>query len=334
VTTRSIVLRVFGGLVVLGLLALALHTGNWGRAIQAALQINPAVLVVALGFTVVSLLITGIIWGRVLWCLGHAAPVSVGVTVFAASGLASYLGAGFGAMAQCLVLLRRRGVCAGRTALLMTIATIICFSGSMLWAPCGALLLAAPAAVHALPMAGSDTRLLAMIAMAVTGSGSLLALWLLTLTPKLRGRWRLARFAVDPAAPLLRINFHQLLMLVPPAGLAWLLGSVPLWLLLRADAPHAAVSLPLAIAMQALADAIGSMAFFMPNGLGARDGVLVALLVGVAGVPLPIAASLAVLVRLADPAGKAVLLLGATATNRISARVRQSPEGHALALAS
>jgi hypothetical protein len=325
---------VLAGLVVLGLLAFALHTGNWGRAIQAALQINPAILAVALGFTVVSLLITGMIWSRVLWCLGHAAPMSVGVTVFAASGLASYLGAGFGAMAQCLLLLRRRGVCAGRTALLMSIATIICFSGSMLWAPCGALLLGAPAAIHALPMSGSNTRLLAMIAMATTGLGSVFALWLLTLTPRLRGRWRIARFAVDPGAPLLRINFHQLLMLIPPAGFAWLLGAVPLWLLLHADAPHAAVSLPMAIAMQALADAIGSMAFFMPNGLGARDGVLVALLVGVAGVPLPVAASLAILVRLADPAGKSVLLLGAAAITRISARLRRSSARRVLALAS
>jgi hypothetical protein len=316
------------------LLAFALRTGNWGRAIEAALQINPAVLALALAFTVISLLITGMIWGRVLWCLGHAAPVSVGVKVFAAAGLAAYLGAGIGAMGQCLLLLRRRGVCAGRAALLMTIGTIVCFAGSMLWAPCGALLLDAPAAIHALPGLGGNTRLIAMIAMAVTGLGSVLALWLITLTPRLRGRWRIARFAVDPAAPLLRINFHQLLILIPPAALAWLVGAVPLWLLLRADAPHAAVSLPTVIAMQALADAIGSMAFFMPNGLGAREGVLVALLVGVAHVPLPVAASLAVLVRVADPAGKAVLLIGAHTASRISARVSQRPESEALALAS
>jgi hypothetical protein len=70
------------------------------------------------------------------------------------------------------------------------------------------------------------------------------------------------------------------------------------------------------------------------KGLGAREGVLVALLVGVAHVPLPVAASLAVLVRVADPAGKAVLLIGAHAASRISARVSQRPESEALALAS
>ena len=313
-------IRVPVGLVCIGLLVLALRSGGWSRAAQAALHVSPTALALALAVTVVSMVISGVVWARVLWCLGHPVPVTVGITVYAATGLAAYLGAGAGALGQCLWLLHRRGVCAGRAAMLLAIATMIGFCGSMLWAPCGAALLAAPAALHALPALGSHARLIAVIAMAVCAAGTLSLLWLITLMPRLGPRWRIPRFAADPSAPLLRLNLHQLLALIPLAGLAWLVGAGSLWFLVHAAAPRAAVTLPTAIAVQSLASVIGGMAFFLPNGLGARDGAIVALLVGIAGVPLPAAAAVAGLARASDPAGKALVLLGTTTLGRFAAR--------------
>jgi hypothetical protein len=94
-------------------------------------------------------------------------------------------------------------------------------------------------------------------------------------------------------------------------------GTVPLWLLVRAAAPGAALSLPEAIGVQSVAAVIGSVTFFLPNGLGARDGAILGLLVAIAGVPLPAAAAAAVLVRLSDPVAKALILLALAGVRRV-----------------
>jgi hypothetical protein len=69
------------------------------------------------------------------------------------------------------------------------------------------------------------------------------------------------------------------------------------------------VSLTAVITVQALAAAIGGMAFFLPNGLGAHDGITVALVATVIGVPIPLAATAALLVRVSDLLAKALVLL-------------------------
>jgi len=40
-----------------------------------------------------------------------------------------------------------------------------------------------------------------------------------------------------------------------------------------------------------MAAVVGGMAFFLPNGLGAHDGITVSLLATVIGVPIPVAAA-------------------------------------------
>lgn len=318
-----IVMRILVGLVLLGLLVLALRSFGWERAAQAATEIGPTALILTLAVTVASMCLSGIVWARVLRCLGYPVPISLGLTTYAATGLAAYLGAGVGAFGQCMVLLHRHGVCARSAAMLVTIATLICFCGSMIWAPLGAALLAAPAAIQVLPALGGHARLIALIVMAVCAAGAVGVLWLITLTTRAGAQWRIARFAVDSSVPLLRLKLHSLLALIPIAGLAWLIGALPLWLLVHSAEPTAAVTLPTAIAVQSLACLIGGMAFFLPNGLGARDGAIVALLVGVSGVPLPLAASVAALLRLSDPVAKALLLLGIAGMTRLAARAER-----------
>ncbi len=306
---RPLIVRVCFGLLLAGVLALALHSIGWSLVLRAALRVGPAALVPALALTVLSMVISGVIWTRVLGCLGHRAAVQVGITLYAGTGLASYIGSGAGAAGECIILLRRRGVCAGRAVLLLALASLIGFLGSVLWAPCGLALLAAPGALHALPALGADGPLFVLIATIGCGVGGLVALTLITLSPRLSPRRRLARFVTDPSGPPLRLSLPHLLALIPFAAIAWVVGTVPLWLLVRAAAPSVAMSLPEAIAVQSVAAVIGSVTFFLPNGLGARDGAVLGLLVAIAGVPLPAAAAAAALVRLSDPIAKALILL-------------------------
>jgi hypothetical protein len=77
--------------------------------------------------------------------------------------------------------------------------------------------------------------------------------------------------------------------------------------------------LPAVVAIQALAAVGSAVTFFLPNGLGARDGIIVAMLTGVMGVPLPAAAATAALVRMSDPIAKALILLSLAALARAHA---------------
>jgi hypothetical protein len=201
--------------------------------------------------------------------------------------------------------------------LLMSVASVLGFCGSVVWAPFGIALLASPAARHALPAFGAQGPLIITIATVVFGLGALVALVLITLAPRLGPRWRFARFGADPSGPPLQLSIGPLLALIPGAALAWLVGNGPLWVLVQAAAPSAHVSLLTIVGIQSVAAVVGSVTFFLPSGLGARDGAMVALLVTIAGVPLPAAAAAAVLVRVGDPVAKGLILLLVTGIGRI-----------------
>ncbi len=322
---RPLALRLGCGVVLVGLLLIALHTIGWSLALRATMRVGPTTLVLALAMTVLSMLISGVVWTRVLGCLGHRAAVQVGMTLYAGTGLAAYLASGVGAAGECIVLLRRHGVCAGRAVLLLVLASLVGFLGCVVWVPCGLVLLAAPAVTRALPALGTHGPLVVMIATAVCGVGALITLALVTLCPRLCARWRVARLLVDPSGPPLRLSLPYLLGLIPVAAVGWVVGAVPLWVLLRTAAPSAGVSLLAAIGVQSVAAVIGSVTFFLPNGLGARDGAIVGLLVTVAGVPLPAAAAVAVLLRLSDPVAKALILLVLAGLRRVPRLSLSSP---------
>lgn len=314
---RPVAVRLGCGVVLGGLLLMALHTIGWSLALRAASRVGPSALGLTLSLTVVSMLISGLVWTRVLACLGHRTGVQLGITLYAATGLAAYLGSGAGAAGECILLLRRHGVCAGRAVLLLALASLIGFLGCVVWAPCGLALLVAPAARGALPALGPHGPLAVIIATALCGVGALAVLALVTRCPGECSRWPVIRLLVGPSSPPVRLSLRYLLGLIPIAAIGWVVGAVPLWVLVRAIAPGSAVSLPAAIGMQSVAAVIGSVAFFLPNGLGARDGAILGLLVAVAGVPIPAAAAAVVLARLSDPVSKALILVVLAGLRRV-----------------
>jgi hypothetical protein len=309
VVFRRVALRAGFGLALAGLVIVALRSGDLGLAARAALHVGPWALVSAMAITMFSMILTGIVWARVLRCMGYQESMRVGITVYVGTGLASYVGMAAGAVGGSVLLLRRRGVCGGHAALLIGIASMVGFCGALVWAPCGVALLAAPAALHGLPALGAYGPVIALAATVACAAGTVVGLWLSTLAPRLSSRRRIARLFVNPAAPSMPLHLHRLLALVPSAAIAWLVGTGPLWVLVRAAAPQIHVTLPSIIAIQALAAVGGSMTFFLPNGLGTRDGIIVALLTGVMGVPVPAAAAVTALMRMSDPLGKALILL-------------------------
>ncbi|MGH2344044.1 MAG: hypothetical protein ACRDG4_02385, partial [Chloroflexota bacterium] len=215
---RPLIVRISVGLVLAGILAMALHSIGWDLALRAMPRVGPAALASALALTVLSMLISGVIWTRVLGCLGHRADVTVGITLYVGTGLAAYIGSGVGAAGESILLLRRRGVCGGRAVLLLALASLVGFLGSVVWAPCGMVLLAAPAAGHALPALGAHGPLMVMIATVGCGVGGLVVLTLITLSPRLGTRWRMARLISDPSGPPLRLSLPHLLALIPYAA--------------------------------------------------------------------------------------------------------------------
>ncbi|MGH2411729.1 MAG: hypothetical protein ACRDGS_15405, partial [Chloroflexota bacterium] len=103
----------------------------------------------------------------------------------------------------------------------------------------------------------------------------------------------------------------------PYAALAWGVGAGSLWLLVRAAGSAAPLSLPMVIGIQTVAAVAGSVTFFLPNGLGARDGALVGLLVCLAGVPLPAAVAAVVLLLASDPVAKVLIVLALALSGRL-----------------
>jgi hypothetical protein len=260
------------------------------------------------------MLLTGLVWTRILHGLGHRATMRLGLSVSAGAGLASYLGSGAGAAGQCVWVLRKHGVCAGRAAVLLAVATLVGFCGSMLWAPCAMLLPAVRHGSRILPVLGAHASQIVAVATIVCSLGALGVLVTICGVSHVdvSGRGLVSRLAArvsgSRSAPL-RLSLRAMLALVPVAAISWLAAAVPLWVLVHAVAPGTDVSLLTAVGIQTVAAVIGGVAFFLPDGLGARDGTIVALLVGAAGVPLPSAIAAAILVRLSDPVVKALIVL-------------------------
>jgi hypothetical protein len=300
--------------VALALAVVFLRSIDWALALRAASHVGPIPLASTLLATLASMLVTGLVWTRILHGLGHRASIRLGLTCFAGTGLASYVGSGAGATGHCVWLLRKHDVCAGRAAVLLAVATLIGFCGSMLWAPCAIILLGVRPGRRLLPMLGAHSSLIVTIATIVCSLGALGVLASICHASHLdvSGRGLVSRIAArisgSSSAPL-RLSLRAMLALVPLAAISWFAAAVPLWVLAHAVAPGSHLTLLTAVGIQTIAAVVGGVAFFLPDGLGARDGTIVALLVGAAGMPVPGAVAAAVLVRLSDPAVKALIVV-------------------------
>ena len=170
-TPRPWMVRVGCALAAGALLFMTIHSGSPQATLQAGRRVGTISIALSLALTVLSMLISGLVWTRVLNCMGCRATLKVGLAVYAGTGLAAYLGLGAGAAGECVVLLRPHGVGARRAVLLLMLASLVGFCGAMVWAPFGVVVLEIPAAAHALPALGTRGPLLALLAMGVCGVG-------------------------------------------------------------------------------------------------------------------------------------------------------------------
>jgi hypothetical protein len=106
---------------------------------------------------------------------------------------------------------------------------------------------------------------------------------------------------------------RTVLALVPWSAMAWFAGTLSFYVLLKALNPGRSVSVMDVIGAYALATSLGALAFFVPDGMGVRDGLLVALLAKSTGLPIATCAATAVASRALDPVLKLALLVGVAA---------------------
>jgi hypothetical protein len=92
VVLRSLLIRAGYGVVLAGLLVIAFRNGVLSLALHAVLRVGPTALALALATTLLSMLLSAVIWTCVLRCLGYRALVQDGLTIYAGTGLASYVG--------------------------------------------------------------------------------------------------------------------------------------------------------------------------------------------------------------------------------------------------
>ncbi|MGH2346530.1 MAG: hypothetical protein ACRDG4_14990, partial [Chloroflexota bacterium] len=109
---------------------------------------------------------------------------------------------------------------------------------------------------------------------------------------------------------------------VPWSGMSWLAGALALYAVLGALAPDRSLNLGDVVGSAALAAMLGSLAFFVPSGIGVRDGVLIALLVHSTGLSFATCTEAAIALRVMDPVTKlGMLFLLATGLPRALRRL-------------
>jgi glycosyltransferase 2 family protein len=290
------------------------------RSLTALGQLQPQALTEALGYTVLAILINGLVWSRLLVRLGYDLPVEVGLGVFLSSDLAAMIANVPGAAVGSAVSLRRHGVCPGRAVLLSIIANLLGFCSILVWVPVSILLLMRPGMANAVPLLGKHAGATVAVVLICAAAASLIAMKALTGADKVGnklGRRLLRKAPISTPAETPALRFRHLLRLVPGVGVSWLAGALALYAILSALAADSSVNLGDVVGSAALAAMLGSMAFFLPSGVGVRDGVLIGLLVHSTGLSFATCTEAAIAIRVMDPVAKiAILFLLATGLPR------------------
>jgi glycosyltransferase 2 family protein len=279
-------------------------------------RLRPETIAGVLGLSIVSMLISGGIWSRLLTRMGYDLPVTAGLGAYASAGLAGYVMNAAGSAVGGVMSLRLHGVCPTRAVLLTVIANALGLCGVLVWAPVGLVLLSRSGMSSDLPLLGHHGAAAAAIALCCLGLVMLVVLWLLTAAPEAGGRLlrRLVRAhtAVESeTAARARPALHagNLLALVLWSAASWFAGAMALYMMLGGMGAGADVNLADVVGAAALAATFGSLAFFVPAGVGVRDGVLIALLTHATGVPMVTCTAAAITIRALDPLMKVGLLV-------------------------
>jgi glycosyltransferase 2 family protein len=312
---RNLVRRLvtFGALAVLVAGALCV-SGRGAEAVSmlAALGgVQPSTIGVALALSTLAALLSGMLWYGLIRRLGYHVSYQTALQAYLSAGLAGYVVIAVGPALGSAVSLRRHGVSPSRAALLAVIANVLGFCGVLVWTPVGLLLLTRAELDRTLPIVGRQGPLAAVLLVAVLVAAMLLVLQALTsaagsenqLARRLLGR---GPAAADAQHVVMR--WRQVLALVPWSAASWMTGTLALYVVLATMNPGTSVSPGAVVGSAVLAAVLGSLAFFVPKGLGVSDSILVALLAQSTGLSPTTCVAAALAMRLLDPLTKLSLL--------------------------
>jgi glycosyltransferase 2 family protein len=334
--SRDTMQRVAAGLSVVALAAAVLHLHAGLAQVLHGMRslhgLQPTGLVVALALSALSMLISGALWSRLLLCLGHKLPLRVGLAAYLGAGLASYVVNVAGSAAGSAVLLGRHGISVQRATLLALLANTLGFCGMLLWAPMGLFLLADTGASVGPTLFGQHSVVAvgALLAALVLGMLAVLKVLTAVLSADNTVVRRLVGKKVGVTGSAIRVR--PLLMLVPWSAASWLVGAIALYALLDALSPKASLNPGTVIGALALANILGSLAFFVPAGVGVRDGALVTLLAHGTGLPVAECTAAAIGMRALDLGTKLSMMMaiGAGVALRLSGVGYRIPDETAL----
>ncbi len=264
--------------------------------------------VVALGST--AAILSGVEWWRMLHRLGHPLPFRAALAAYLSAGLGGYVLNSVGPALGSAASLRKHGVSPGRAALLTLMANALGFCGILVWTPLGLPVLARTGVDHSLPVIGGQGPL--AVSLVLLGLAAVMLFVLRALTSASASRSRLARALLgsvpgrDCDGP--RLSARHLLAIVPWSAASWVMGVGALYVALSSMSPGVAVGLGTVIGSAALASGLGSLAFFVPEGIGVSESAVAVLLSHATGVPVTTSLAAALTVRALDPLTKLSLL--------------------------
>ena len=266
--------------------------GRWTEIGDAAVATGSVRLCLAALCATVGLVLTGLLWCRLLAALGSPVGLRDAGAVFFVGQLGKYVPGSVWSFAVQAQLGRRHGVPARSSVTASALFLVLhTFGGLVLGG-----VLAAGGAVQ------TDVARWWWLVLASCSAVALAPVALRALGDRLAGSGVRTRFDLGDLARALALM----------AGV-WACYGACLWLLLPQAQPTPA-DMMTTIAAFALAHAAGVLLILAPAGLGAREAVLIALLSPVVGVPG--AAAAALLARVAHSVGDFVLAAGAAAWAR------------------
>jgi hypothetical protein len=274
-------------------------------------QLDSDTLTMACAMSILGIVLSGVEWWKLLGHMGYKVAYRSALTAYLSAGLAGYVVNSVGPAVGSAMILRRHGVSPGRATLLTVIANALGFCGILVWAPIGLLLLSQTGMDRTLPLIGQHGPIAA--ALLVLAASAIMVLVLRALTAVAGSRHRLARgllgrLPADDHDQPATLRTRQVLALIPWSAGSWVAGVGALYVVLTAISPGATVNLADVVGSAVLAATLGSLAFFVPEGLGVSDGVLILLLTHATGLPATSCIAAAVAVRAMDPVTKLSLL--------------------------
>jgi hypothetical protein len=320
--------------IVLGVLFVRGMAGQVMTMFSALSRLQPNMIGIAALLSIVGILLSGVEWWRLIGLLGYKVTYRSALTAYLSAGLAGYMVNSVGPAIGTAVSLRKYGVSPGRATLLTIIANALGFCGILVWAPIGIVLLSQTGMDRTLPVIGRYGPAAAALVQIVAAILMILVIYGLASVAGSRNRFARRLLGQVPTSQddsPLPLKGRQILGLVPWSALSWLGGGGALYVVLAAMSPGIHLNVGAVVGSAALASALGSLAFFVPEGLGVSDSTLVILLSQATGLPPTTCIAAALAMRALDPVIKLSLLGGLalfahpSATRRLGLSIPQEP---------